>query len=70
MVDESIQINDDITICVVEIRDDKVKLGIEAPGKDAVHRQEVYRAIKRAGGDIHRPKERAKQRTQPQAGAE
>jgi carbon storage regulator len=42
---ESIIINDDITITVVEIRGDKVRLGIEAPKTVTVHRQEVYEAI-------------------------
>ncbi len=42
---ESIIINDDITLTVVEIRGDKVRLGIEAPKSVTVHRQEVYEAI-------------------------
>ncbi len=42
---ESIIINDHITITVVEIRGDKVRLGIEAPKDVAVHRREVYDAI-------------------------
>lgn len=45
--DESIVINDDITIVVVEIRRDKVRLGIEAPKDVPVHRKEVYEAIQR-----------------------
>jgi carbon storage regulator len=44
---ERIVIDDDITITVVEIRSDKVKLGIEAPKDVPVHRQEVYDAIQR-----------------------
>ena len=44
---ESIIINDDITITVVEIRGDKVRLGVEAPKEVPVHRREVYDAIKR-----------------------
>ena len=44
---ESIIINDDITIVVVEIRGDKVRLGIEAPKEVPVHRNEVYEAIRR-----------------------
>jgi carbon storage regulator len=44
---ESIVINDDIRIVVVEIRGDKVRLGIEAPKEVPVHRHEVYEAIKR-----------------------
>jgi len=46
---ESIVINDDITIVVVEIRGDKVRLGIEAPKHVPVHRREVYDAIINSG---------------------
>ena len=45
--DESIMIGDDVVITVVDIRGDKVRLGIEAPTSIPVHRQEVYEAIKR-----------------------
>jgi carbon storage regulator len=48
---ESIVINNDITIVVVEIRGDKVRLGVEAPKEVPVHRREVYDAIQRAAGD-------------------
>lgn len=44
---ESIVIADMITIVVVEIRGDKVRLGIEAPADIPVHRQEVWDAIQR-----------------------
>jgi carbon storage regulator len=42
---ESIVINNDITVTVVEIRGDKVRLGIVAPKEVPVHRQEVFEAI-------------------------
>jgi carbon storage regulator len=44
--DEVIVINDDIRITIVDIRGDKVRLGIDAPKNVTVHRQEVYDAIK------------------------
>jgi carbon storage regulator len=47
--DESIMIGDDIVITIVDIRGDKVRLGIQAPTHVPVHRQEVYDAIKREG---------------------
>ena len=43
---ESIIIRDDIVITVVEVRGDKVRLGIEAPKEVPVHRREVYEKIK------------------------
>ncbi len=47
--DESIMIGDKVVITIVDIRGDKVRLGIEAPQEVPVHRQEVYEAIKRDG---------------------
>lgn len=44
--DETIMIGDDIEITVVDIRGDKVRLGITAPTRIAVHRKEVYDAIR------------------------
>jgi carbon storage regulator len=45
--DESIIIGDNIVITIVDIRGDKVRLGINAPTEIPVHRQEVYEAIQR-----------------------
>jgi carbon storage regulator len=45
--DESIIIGDDIVVTIVDIRGDKVRLGINAPQDVPVHRQEVYEAIQR-----------------------
>lgn len=47
---ESIVVSGGITIVVVDIRGDKVRLGIEAPEHVSVHRREVWDAIERAGG--------------------
>jgi carbon storage regulator len=44
-INESIIIRDDIIVTVIEIRGDKIRLGIEAPKNITVHRQEVYDAI-------------------------
>jgi carbon storage regulator len=49
---ERIQINDNITVTVVEIRGDKVRLGIEAPDDVPVHRQEVYAALQRENAKL------------------
>ena len=43
--DQTIMIGDNIEITVVDIRGDKVRLGISAPSKIPVHRKEVYEAI-------------------------
>ena len=45
--DESIMIGDNVVVTIVDIRGDKVRLGIDAPQDIPVHRQEVYDAIKR-----------------------
>ena len=49
---ESIVINNDVTVTVVEIRGDKVRLGIVAPKEVPVHRQEVYEAIHGQGSTV------------------
>ncbi len=43
--DETIMIGDDIEITIVDIRGDKVRVGINAPKAISVHRKEVYDAI-------------------------
>lgn len=42
---ESIVIDDNVVITIVEVKGDKVRLGIEAPKEIPVHRSEVYEAI-------------------------
>jgi len=59
--DESIYIGDDIVITVVDIRGDRVRIGIQAPPDVSVHRQEVYEAIKneKEPGSVRRKTEQA-----------
>ena len=45
--DQSIMIGDDVEITIVDVRGDKVRIGINAPKEVAVHRKEVYEAIRR-----------------------
>ena len=68
--DESIIINDNVVVTIVDIRGDKVRLGIEAPQEIPVHRREVYEAIQRENLDAARlgPKdtETLRPRSKPQ----
>jgi carbon storage regulator len=57
--DEVIMIGDDISIIVVDIQGDKVRLGVEAPHEIPVHRQEVYDAIHREDEEIKKSKKAA-----------
>ena len=52
--DESIMIGDDVEITIVDVRGDKVRLGITAPKEISVHRKEVYETIKREGGGSYK----------------
>ena len=56
--DESIMIGDDVVITIVDIRGDKVRIGIDAPTRIPVHRQEVYEAIQREN-DMEKAADRA-----------
>jgi carbon storage regulator len=58
--DESIIIGDDIEIIIVDVRGDKVRLGITAPKTISVHRKEVYESIQRE----KKEKEQANQKQQ------
>jgi carbon storage regulator len=49
--DESIMIGDDVEITIVDVRGDKVRLGITAPKSIPVHRKEVYNAIQQEKKD-------------------
>ena len=45
--DETIMIGDDVELTIVDIRGDKVRIGISAPSSVSVHRKEVYEAIRK-----------------------
>ena len=53
--DESIMIGDDVEITIIDIRRDKVRLGVTAPPEIPVHRKEIYETIKREGGYTPKP---------------
>ncbi len=53
--DQSIMIGDDIEITIVDVRGDKVRIGINAPKEVAVHRKEVYEAIQRENNPDNPP---------------
>ncbi len=50
--DESIYIGDDVIVTVIDVRGDRVRLGIQAPPHISVHRQEIYDAIRREHGSV------------------
>lgn len=45
--DEAIMIGDEVEITIVDIRGDKVRVGINAPSHIPVHRREIYEAIRK-----------------------
>jgi carbon storage regulator len=49
--DQSIMVGDNVEITIVDVRGDKVRLGITAPKEIPVHRREVYEAIQREKGE-------------------
>jgi carbon storage regulator len=57
--DESIMIGDDVEIIIVDVRGDKVRLGITAPKEIPVHRREIYDAIQREKNEKKEPQEKA-----------
>ena len=54
--DESIMIGDNVEITIVDVRGDKVRLGITAPREIPVHRREVYEAIQREKQEAEKSK--------------
>jgi carbon storage regulator len=45
--DESLRIDEEIIVTIIDVKGDKVRLGVHAPSEIPVHREEVYQAIKR-----------------------
>lgn len=58
--DESIMVGDNVEITIVDVRGDKVRLGITAPREIAVHRKEVFEAIKREEAEKQAAKKEVK----------
>jgi carbon storage regulator len=56
---ESVMVGDDVTITVLEVRGDVVRLGIQAPRTVQVHREEVYRELQAANREAASPSESA-----------
>lgn len=59
--DESVVIGDNIIVTVVEIREDKVRLGFNAPNDVPIHREEIWLAIQR--GEPHKNKDKEEPNT-------
>ena len=66
--DESIMIGDDVEIIIVDVRGDKVRLGITAPKSIPVHRREIYDAIQREKDEKKGPDQQpqAEQKQEPE----
>ena len=62
---ESIMVGDEVEITIVDVRGDKVRLGITAPKKIAVHRKEIYEAIQREKAEGQPPAEAENEHQQP-----
>ena len=62
--DESIMIGDDVEIIIVDVRGDKVRLGITAPKEIPVHRREIYDAIQREKKESQKQQEKEPQKQQ------
>jgi carbon storage regulator len=62
--DESIMIGDDVEIIIVDVRGDKVRLGITAPKEIPVHRREIYDAIQREKNQKKEPQEKQEKESQ------
>ena len=62
--DESIMIGDDVEIIIVDVRGDKVRLGITAPKNIPVHRREIYDAIQREKEESQKQQEKESQKQQ------
>jgi len=62
--DESIMIGDDVEIIIVDVRGDKVRLGITAPKEIPVHRREIYDAIQREKRQKKEPQEQKEKESQ------
>ncbi len=60
--DESIMIGDDVEIIIVDVRGDKVRLGITAPKSIAVHRREIYDAIQREKSEKKESEQQSKEK--------
>ncbi len=54
---ESIIINDNIVVTIVDVKGDKVRLGFQAPKEITIHRKEVFEAIKRSEKSEEAPAE-------------
>jgi len=65
--DESIMIGDDVEIIIVDVRGDKVRLGITAPKNIPVHRREIYDAIQREKDQKKSAKEKKEEQEKPEA---
>ena len=53
-IGESVKIESDITVTIINVKGDQVRIGIAAPKKIPVHREEIARRIEREASDDRR----------------
>ncbi len=58
---ESIRIGSDVTVTVLEVRGDQIRIGIDAPRSVKVHREEVFQEIERTNTEAVASADRARQ---------
>ncbi|MFT5605903.1 MAG: carbon storage regulator [Paracoccaceae bacterium] len=49
-IGETLVVGDEVTVTVLAVKGNQVRIGVEAPKDVSVHRQEVYEKIQKEGG--------------------
>jgi carbon storage regulator len=52
-VGEAVKVGDDVTVTVVAVKGNQIRIGIHAPKDVTVHRAEIYERIRRGQGPLH-----------------
>jgi carbon storage regulator len=52
-IGETLMVGDEVTVTVLGVKGNQVRIGVNAPKDVAVHREEIYQRIQREKGDDH-----------------